>query len=171
MKKILEKILIVEDVEKNREAAEEAVKKYFSDYFKVDFAETYEQAIQKLEENIYVGAIVDLHFPRNSEEGPERIGLELGKELDVVNGRYRVPHVYLTGGYHHHGPQSKVFIDEVDAEKDIGYWTRDKSDPEAWKTAFEKLLEHCPYENMKEIVEAKERAQKYLGDDHKQEDV
>ena len=153
-------ILVVEDREENRKAAQE----YFStrDDVSVDFATNYEEAIKKLDGEMYAAAILDIEFPRTKGASPKRLGLELGKELDVVKGKYRVPHVFLSGGYFHHdNPCARVFLDGVCVEKGMGGTTVDKTFPKAWRDAYEKLLEVCP--NIDEIATSKERYQKFTG--------
>ena len=161
-------ILVVEDHEENRKAADAAFKELG---VKVDYAVNYNEAIEMLENKIYAAAIVDLNFPRKAGAEPEKIGIELGKELDVLKGKYRVPHVFLSGGYFHgNTPQSRIFIDEfIMAKKDHGESTSDKSNPQAWTEAYERILKFCPEDSLKEIVAAKERCLKYTGKIYKQE--
>ena len=159
MEKPLE-ILIVEDQEENREAAKE----FFNgvDGVNADFAGNYEEALQKLEQKIYAAAILDIKFPRGENSEPEKLGPELGRDLDTFEGKYRLPHVYLTGGYYHHGEQAKIFIDLFCYEGETGSMTADKKKPEAWQDAYQKLTEIAPPSILREIVRAKERHQKYV---------
>lgn len=158
MKKL--EILVVEDDEENRKAAEEFFRTR-SDV-KVDFASTYEEAIEKLELNLYAGAILDLEFPRTQGAKLEKLGLELGRELDVVKGKYRVPHVFLTGAFHH-GTKilSQVFLDEFCVERNYWKIIGGKNNPKGWENAYDKLVEICP--NIAAIMAAKERVLKFTG--------
>lgn len=161
-------ILVVEDQEENRKAAQEAFAKIKG--VTVDYAANYDEAIEKLESKIYAAAIVDLNFPRKAGAEPEKIGLELGRELNVIKGKYRVPHVFLTGGYfHHHAPQARIFLGETEAVKEIGDNTADKADPRAWETAYKTILRVCPEDTLRETVEAKERYQRFTGKPYRQE--
>jgi len=152
------KILIVEDKEENRKAAQE----YFNtrDDVYVDFATTYDEAIEKLENESYAGAILDIEFPRTMGEGSEKLGLELGRQLDVIKGKYRVPHIFLSGGYVSHNKDvAMVFLDEQCAKKHLGTITPEKTEPYAWKTAYETLEKICP--EMDEIFVSKQILSKF----------
>ena len=130
------KILVVDDREENRAAA----KSYFgtrSDV-EVDYATDYEEAISNLEKELYAGAILDVNFPRKQGCEPEKLGFELGKEL---NTKYRIPHVFLTAGQtEHHGKWGSVLLGEEASVRS----TKDKVYPQAWQTAYETLLELNP---------------------------
>lgn len=153
-------ILVVEDNEKNRKAAEE----YFNsrDDVNVNFVASYKAGLEKLQQEKYDFAILDLEFPREEGAKPEKLGLELGRELDVVRGKYRVPHVFLTGAFRH-GTKilSQLFIDEFYVERNDGKIVHGKNGQKAWEDAYEKLVEICP--NIAKIQAAKERVLKFTG--------
>jgi len=130
-------ILIVEDRQENIDAA----RKFFDtrQELKVDFAQTYQEAIRQLEEKVYAGAILDIHFPREPNGVEERIGIELGVQLDMAEGRYRTPHVYLTSGYHHEQQFGLIYIDEWGYACGHSISTASKDNPISWEEAFEKL--------------------------------
>lgn len=154
------RILIVEDREENRAAANQ----YFQsrEDLEVDFATSFSEAIEKLEQTVYAGAIVDIEFPREPGEEPQKIGLELGKKLDIINGRYRTPHLFLTAGADHHGPTARIYLDEFCYKHGIeGERTSGKKVPETWKIAFESL-EHFRG-GLEEIMAAKLRFQRAQG--------
>lgn len=158
-------ILVVEDQEENVKAAQEAFAGI--EGVNVDYAANYDEAIEKLESKVYAATIVDLNFPRKAGAEPEKIGLELGKELDVLKGKYRVPHVILTGGWFEHGKRdiSEIMVDGNTLEKQGPA----KYEPEAWNEAYEQILEICPENTLRETVEAKERYQRFVGRPYRNE--
>ena len=89
-------ILVVDDREENREAA----KKYFSTRkeVNVDFAETYNDGLKKLNEKVYAFGIFDIELPKNKAEKPERLGYGLGDEAD----KQSLDYVLITSGLDHH---------------------------------------------------------------------
>lgn len=147
-------VLIVEDREENRKAAKE----YFDtrDDVNVDFATNYNEAIEKLEKNLYAAVILDIEFPKEEGYEPTKLGLELGKELF---GKFKIPYLYLTGGYFHNEPKARIFLDNEDVECEVGKTVRDKQYADAWKNAFE-ILDQVPLEM---IMMAKKRFQKTFG--------
>lgn len=158
MEKQKVRILVVEDREENRRAA--------TDYFvtksdlEVEFATNLKEAIAQIEQKVYGGAILDIEFPRDSGREPEELGIELGMQMDMTNGKYRIPHVYLTAG-DHHGPIGRIFTDEFCYEHGVGaITTRSKSTSEAWQEACRQLEQ--PF-GLQPIWEAKLRYQRATG--------
>ncbi len=138
-------ILVVEDREENKRAAQE----YFNTREEVhaDFATSYDEAMQKLESKAYHGAILGAKT--------EKLGTELGKQLE----KSFTPYVFLSGGYFHHDrPMAKVFLDEFCARKNIGKTVEDKTKSNAWKSAYEALMETYP--DLDGFIAAKERLKK-----------
>ena len=71
-------ILIVEDREENRRAAQ----KYFDmrNDVHADFATNYDEGMRKLQGGLYGVGIFDLELPRSEDREPEKLGFELAKE-------------------------------------------------------------------------------------------
>lgn len=147
-------ILIIDDLEENRNAARIGLR----DIAEITFATNYAEAMKKLEEKSYAAAIVDLNFPRNEGEGPQKIGFELEQYLETINGKYRIPHIYLTNFMHGEKSQSMIYLDE---KTNWGSTSTDKSTPGAWTSAFEKLTKL--YDNLEEIFESKQRWKEAIG--------
>jgi len=154
------KILIVEDKQENVDAA----RKFFDTKpeIEADYAQTYQGAINLLEQNLYAGAIVDINFPREPGKSEEIIGLELGEQLNIAKGRYRTPHVYLSAGFDNHRNQPLAFIyyDKWCYENKSAIQTKSKACPEAWAEAFERLQGSV---GLDAIMAAKLRYQKVTG--------
>ncbi len=150
------RMLIVEDREENRQAAQ----KFFDTKadIDIDFARTYHEAIEKMYGHVYAAAIIDLEIPREEGGEPDKeFGLDLSDRMDSLD-RYRIPKVILTGGYKRHDqPVSKVFLDRSGYEAGAGTDAGAKGSPESWKRAYEVLLEICPESVMWQMGSAKER--------------
>ena len=154
------KVLVVEDDVAN---AITAMQFFNSKDVEAVIVSNVETAVQKLQEEVFLAAILDVEIPRGKGANPERLGPEVGK----VAKEGGVPYVYLTGytphghGHHHgHGPQAMVFLDEVCLEKGQGETVPAKSSAEAWAKAWE-ILQSTG--NLEEIYNARVRYKKYTG--------
>lgn len=147
------KVLVVEDQSENVIAALEF---FENEGIEVEVVGNVEAAQRKLEEEDFGAAIIDVEIPRVEGGKPEKVGVEIG---EIAKG-LDLPHVYLTGGYHHHGPQAKVFLDEFCLEKNQGDLVPDKSNPEAWAKAWQRLQSMG---NLNEIFAARNRYKKHTG--------
>ena len=148
------KVLIVEDRNENALAALE----FFENKgMKVKIKDNAQDAIKALRKEIFLAAILDVEIPLSKGRKPEKLGPEVGwiaKETET-------PHVYLTGGYFHHGPRAKVFLDELCLKEDEGDMVPDKSTSGAWAKAWEILQSTRDLEKIYEArVRFKERADK-----------
>jgi len=139
------KILIVEDSIPN---AVTAMQFFEAEGVGIEIAET-------LEED-FLGAIIDVEIPQRSGQKPARLGPKVG-ELAKKRG---VPYVYLTGGYFHHGPEARIFLDELCLEKNEGETAPDKTNLQSWAKAWETLQSMG---NLQEIYNARVRYKKYTG--------
>lgn len=76
------KILVIEDREEFRVAA----KKYFSSVpdVLVDYAQDYDQAMLKLNEEKYNGTLIDCFFPKKTGSGDISFGVEVCNDLENV---------------------------------------------------------------------------------------
>ncbi len=151
MKKNLE-MLIVDDREENRNAA----RAFFETQpdLQVEYASDYEQAMKMLNEKIYDCAILDVELPKKQGEPVERLGTALGKEAEDL----AVPFVYLTAGTYQHGGTfscALIYLDDFCLEHNSGTRTEEKTNPEAWKEAYEKLKSLYGYPEM--LRKSKER--------------
>ena len=157
------KVLVVDDREENRAAAQS----YFATRpeLEADFAGSYDEAISKLETEMYGAAILDVEIPRKTGEKTEKLGLELSDLLNCTpSGKYRIPSVLLTGGYDHSGLKTKIFFDRPFYEHDSSEaMVVDKVNPEAWKSAFEVLEKEFTMPTITAILEARERYRKFIG--------
>ncbi|MAG44861.1 hypothetical protein CL633_03150 [bacterium] len=148
------KVLVVEDRFDN---AVVALQFFKEKGIEAEVIGTANNAKKKLEKEAYLGAIIDVEIPQAIGETPQVLGPgvgELAKELGT-------PHVYLTGGYFHHGPQAKVFVDEFCLEQDEGNMVPDKTDLGAWEAAWDVLRS---LGNLEEIYESRVRYQKFTGE-------
>ncbi|MEM7819348.1 MAG: response regulator [Candidatus Aenigmatarchaeota archaeon] len=77
MKKM--KILLVEDQEENRRAAQQ----YFTqkDHVHVEYAIDYNQAVEKLNKELYDGIITDIFMPQETGTNERRLGIEAYKKI------------------------------------------------------------------------------------------
>ncbi|MCX8193992.1 MAG: response regulator [Candidatus Pacearchaeota archaeon] len=92
MKEKEKKVLVVEDKPENIEAA----KKYFdSQGIELDYAQTGEEALEKLEKNSdsYLFLVSDLSLPRKKGGEEELVGFEIGKKAEELG----VPYLFATG--------------------------------------------------------------------------
>jgi len=159
MDKTLE-VLVVDDKEENIKAAGE----YFSrrDDVKVDFAMNYNEALRKLEENVYAIAIFDLELPRNHGEKTEKLGFELAREAT----KYAIPWAVITSGIGHHNKGIIAFVsyswegirDVNERLTEVGF---PKTDPRSWQEVYETLIEDTP--TIIETFEAKKRYKNNVG--------
>ena len=106
-------------------------------------------------------AIIDLNFPRKPGQKPEFLGTELGKELEMITGRYMTPFVYYSSGKHHDTDTGIVYLDDFCVENNHGTTVLPKTNPDGWKSAHEMLVGSV--ELLKAIVAAKDRFYKVLG--------
>lgn len=143
------KLLVVEDTKINREAALAGLGE------PVGFAETYEEALAKVEAEIYGAAILDLNFPRAAGSPIEELGRQLHKELD----RYGIPAVILTSTDHAGKPDSVSLISLYGYQFDR--FDALKSAPEPWIIAYRKLIEANP--DIGFMLRSRERFFKYTG--------
>ncbi|MBU0461586.1 MAG: response regulator [Nanoarchaeota archaeon] len=154
-------ILVVEDDLFNQAAA----KIYFQDKegVEIDIAGNYDDAMKKLDETIYAGAIIDLNIPRAEGKRTEKLGYEVGKKAEEL----KLPYVIFTGGTGHHGTPI-VHIYPM-GQKALGTYAPypGKAEPEAWDHAYEALRQLAP--NMEEILAAKKRYLKFTGKIYKPE--
>ncbi len=147
-------ILVVEDREENRRGAQE----YFDTItnVRVDFATNYNDGLQKLQEGSYAVGIFDLELPRTEGDEPEKLGFELGYEAQ----RLAIPYCIITGGRNHGIPATAIYPMGNEKLCKITRQNVDKTYPEAWKNAYESILEACPVDA---LLAARERYKKYLG--------
>lgn len=148
------KVLVVEDRIENTLAA---LKFFDGEDIPIEIASTVKDAIQKLHEEIFGAAVLDVEIPMFEGAPVEGVGHEVGK----IAKDLEVPYVYLTGGYYHHDrPEARVFINEVCLKANQGDSTPEKTDPGAWAKAWEALQSMG---NLEEIYEARVRYKKYTG--------
>ena len=153
-------ILIVEDREENRRAAQE----YFNmrDDVCVDFATNYNEGMRKLQGGLYGVGIFDLELPRNEEDEPEKLGFELAKEATI----YAMPWAVITAGIDHHQCKAAFVSYSWEGIKDpnekLGEITEiPKTDLRSWQRVYETLVTSIL--NTSEIVSARERYKKFVG--------
>lgn len=152
------RLLIVDDLEVNRQAALTGLGQ------PLDFATTYDEAISKVETQVYGGVITDLNFPRTDGGGIERLGFDLEGELK----RYGLPSVILTAIEHNGYQPASILLDGIpvslwsmrDSKKQLHIGTP-KTEPEAWREALAVLQEIAP--NMHEIANSHNRYRSHLG--------
>ena len=145
-------ILVVDDLEENRETAKE----YFESVgITVDLAIDYESGKKKMEQKDYYFAILDLQMPdRYDDDG---IMGEYGFELEKIAKKYSIPAVVLTGRImgNYHGPGSSILIDgRMQGSTPI------KTEMEAWKKTHETIEEIF---NSELIQRAKEQYKNTVG--------
>jgi response regulator RpfG family c-di-GMP phosphodiesterase len=167
-------ILIVEDREENRNAAKQALENQVD----IDFATNYEDGLKKMQTKVYAFGIFDLELPRKDGMQTEKLGFELETEAK----KYVLDYALITAGIDHHDCKAafvrycfdyksgridgEVMEDKEDPHKVYeGHELRaknfqelteiPKTNPEAWETVYEKLLEVNP--NVKNLVESKKR--------------
>jgi hypothetical protein len=172
------KILVVDDREENRAAA----KSYFdtrSDV-EVDYAADYESALQKLQDELYAFGIFDLEIPKNKGSDCTRhYGFKLAEEAETQHMSWAI----VTLGIDHHNCKAAFVrcdcnglagLEHVLEENGLNaLWDHGlggenlrqlgfgeitetpKTDPRAWKVAYEKLLEANP--NMSELLASRKR--------------
>jgi len=157
MEKQLE-ILIVEDREENRIAA----KKYFNTQnVCVDFATSYDEGLQKLQEGLYAVGIFDLELPRKKGDEPEKLGFELAKKAT----KYAMPWAVITAGTDHHQCKA-AFVSYIwegikDPNEKLGEITEiPKTDLRSWQKVYETLVQN---QDIDEIVAARKRYKKFVG--------
>jgi len=148
-------ILVVEDREENRIGAQQ----YFSKIAgtRVDFATNYNEGLQKLEEGLYAVGIFDLELPRTEGDTPEELGFMLGQEAQ----RLAIPYSILTGGKNHGVSATITYPMGVERLSIVTRQNVDKTNPEAWKVAYESILEAYP--DVTAILAARERYKRFLG--------
>ncbi|MEA3514863.1 MAG: hypothetical protein U9R34_05270 [Nanoarchaeota archaeon] len=159
MKKKLD-ILIVEDREENRRAAQE----YFdmrSDVC-VDFAPNYDEGVRKLQTGLYGLGIFDLELPRSEEDEPEKLGFELAREAT----KYAMPWAVITAGIDHHQCKAAFVSYSWEGIKDpnekLGEITEiPKTDLRSWQNVYETLV-GC-ISNISETASARERYKRFVG--------
>jgi hypothetical protein len=147
------KVLIVEDRFDN---AVTAMQFFSSKGIETVVVGDAEMAIEKLQEEVFLAAILDVEIPQRKGGKPEKLGPKVGKIAKKLGTSY----VYLTGGYFHHGPQAKVFLDELCLEKDEGDLVPDKTNSLAWAKAWETLQSMG---NLQAIYDTQVRYKKYTG--------
>lgn len=127
-------VLIVEDKQENKEAAQ----KYFKtrNDVKIDFASTFEEGLKKLRQKKHDFGIFDLELPKKEGDEPEKLGFDLAKEAEKLI----IPWAVITAGIDHHQCYSafvSYFWEEEKAPREIT--ETPKNDPRAWQKVFEKL--------------------------------
>ena len=159
MKKQLE-ILIVEDREENRRAAQE----YFDtrDDTRVDFATSYDEGLQKLQEGLYGIGIFDLELPKSEGAEPEKLGFELAREAT----KYAMPWAVITAGIDHHKCKAAFVSYSREGIKDPNKKLTEiteipKTDSRSWQTVYETLVKNAP--NIAETVASRERYKRFVG--------
>lgn len=129
-------ILVVEDREENRKAAQE----FFDNLgkFSVDYATNLEEAKIMLSDKNYFLGIFDLDMPNKSgEEIIEKAGLGLGKIAKEKDMFY----VYFSGGFFHGTPRTKIYFTESEALDDkTDENTYSKESSRGWEELYEKLV-------------------------------
>ena len=156
-------ILIIEDKEENRKAAEE----FFStrNDISVDFATTYNEGLKKLQEGFYAFGIFDLELPRTENAKPENLGFDLGREAT----KYLMPWAVITAGVDHHKCEAAFVGYCWDRNrKSDSYPTREitetpKSNPRSWKKVYETLVEKIPYSYVSKMVKKRKSSKKDSG--------
>lgn len=155
------RILIVEDLPENVEAAKKALEKTHS----LDIVKSYEEAKALLDENIYSAAILDLNFPKQEGGEPEKLGFMLEIQCFARN----IPCVVLSATTHSGGNLgpvvSRIYKKEesIELTKSV-FDTIDlpkKCHPDSWKMAFKYLRMIAP--NMEEVARAKKRRRMFVG--------
>lgn len=126
-------ILVVEDGEKNRRAAQE----YFNSRndVNVNFVASYEDGLEKLQQEKYDFAIFDLELPKTEGTKPEKIGFSLAEKAE----KYNIPWAIITTGIDHHRCEA-AFVSYFWQQKKLHEITETpKTNQRAWKTVYEKL--------------------------------
>jgi hypothetical protein len=134
MKEKLE-ILVVEDMEENRQAAKE----FFDQLgkFSVDYATNLEEAKELLKKKDYILGIFDLDMPvEDGGDIVEKAGLELGSIAREKN----MFHVYYSGGFFHGTPRTRVYLSEECVSKNQDFDTYSKESSRGWEELYEKLV-------------------------------
>ena len=135
------KILVVEDTEECRKAAQ----KYFStlENVHVDFATTLEEALQKLQKEKYDIGIFDRNFPKSQGGTPLEFGFELGKKVEE---KHNMVWAVITAGIDHHNCIAAFVHYFWDKEGKLHEITETpKTNPKAWQKVYETLLN--PYKD------------------------
>ena len=146
-------ILIVEDGKENIKAA----KQFFDTQrdVKIDFAMNYEQGLKKINNKLYAGALFDLELPKTENAEPEKLGYELAK----IAGEYTLPWLIITSGIDHHDNKASFTINKLSDKKGNEIFATPKTDPKAWKIAYERLKEYP----LRELFESRKRYEKFVG--------
>jgi response regulator RpfG family c-di-GMP phosphodiesterase len=146
-------ILIIDDMEENRNAAKTAL----SDKADIDFATNYEDGLRKMQTKVYAFGIFDLELPRKQGMEPEKLGYNLADEAN----KQALDHALITAGIDHHQCKS-AFVRYCWDEK-IDDWLKEhgkptdreyeiklhgfnemteipKNSPRAWQKVYEELI-------------------------------
>ncbi|HLE07598.1 MAG TPA: response regulator [archaeon] len=82
------RILIVEDDDTFQRVYKEMLGPLVGGKGNVDIAGDYETAISMLDRNVYDAHVLDGNFPRNSQSGAQRLGIEMANEIKGRTGTY-----------------------------------------------------------------------------------
>jgi CheY-like chemotaxis protein len=151
MPDILE-LLIIEDASENIHAAQQ----YFSSRsdVKVTYVTNAEDAINKLDAETYHAAIVDINFPKKEGEKPACLGFDLAKQLNIIDGKYRLPAILFSGGLGgdhagHGNTKYSIYqscycgmVEPLRHDMDLWRYTRDKDSLDAWSDVFDYLMQY-----------------------------